>query len=543
MKRLLTTPEFAVRSSWSVLLILIALLPAGIAEAANADTRPNIVLILADDLGWSDLGCYGGEIPTPNLDALAAGGLRFTQFYNNAVCGPSRASLLTGLYAQRIGHSGTNWNQPTDYARSMTIGEALQRAGYHTMMVGKWQDPDLPAKRGFDRFFGPMCAGKISYFHEVQANPYYLDEQRVKLPEDFYLTDALTDHALRFLKDREQRTESQPFFLYVAHIAPHWPLHARESDIAPHRARYRERGWDEWQAARRERQRELKLMPEEWHPAPRPKEIDAWNSDKFKDWQAERMAVYAAQVASVDRSTGRILDTLREWGQLDNTLVLFLSDNGAAPDGGLVPVDRMLGFAPGLATNSTWRRDGVAIRPGSGPQNLPGSHDTFSAYGLAWALTSNTPFRATKLTGYEGGIRTPLIAHWPRGIAARGGIVNDVGHVIDLMPTLLELADAKYPTEFDSRKPLPLDGRSLALLFRGENRVSHEFLAWQVPQHQVLREGNWKIIRSNANTPWELYDLARDGTETTNRAAQHPDLVHRLRAKWESWVTNCGIKP
>ena len=531
------------RPSWTVLLVLIALLPAGLAEAANADTRPNIVLILADDLGWSDLGCFGGEIPTPNLDALAAGGLRFTQFYNNAVCGPSRASLLTGLYAQRIGHSGTNWNQPSDFTRSLTIGEALQRAGYHTMMVGKWQDPDLPAKRGFHRFFGPMCAGKISYFHEVQANPYYLDEQRVKLPDDFYLTDALTDHALQFLKDREQQPESQPFFLYVAHIAPHWPLHARESDIAPHRVRYRERGWDEWQATRRDRQREMKLVPDEWLSAPRPKGIHSWSTDKFQDWQAERMAVYASQVAAVDRSAGRILDALRERGQLENTLVLFLSDNGAAPDGGLTPVDRMLGFAPGLATNSTWRRDGVAIRPGSGPQNLPGPHDTFAAYGLAWALTSNTPFRATKLTGYEGGIRTPLIAHWPLGINARGKIVDEVGHVIDLMPTLLELAGAKYPTEFDGRKPLPLDGRSLAPLFRGEPRTDHEFLAWQVPQHQVLREKNWKIIRPNADTPWELYDLVHDGTETKNLAAQHPDLVHNLEAKWQSWSATCRLKP
>lgn len=539
----MTIRDCVLRPSWTALLVLIALLPAGLAEAANADARPNIVLILADDLGWSDLGCYGGEIPTPNLDKLAAGGLRFTQFYNNAVCGPSRASLLTGLYAQRIGHSGTNWNQPTDFTRSMTIGEALQRAGYHTMMVGKWQDPNLPAKRGFDRFFGPMCAGKISYFHEVQANPYYLDQQRVKLPEDFYLTDALTDHALQFLKDREQQSESLPFFLYVAHIAPHWPLHAREADIALHRARYRTCGWDDCQAARRQRQRELKLVPDEWFPAPRPKDIHSWDTDKFKDWQAERMAVYAAQVASVDRSTGRILDALRERGQLDNTLVLFLSDNGAAPDGGLVPVDRMLGFAPGLATNSTWRRDGVTIRPGSGPQNLPGSHDTFSAYGLAWALTSNTPFRATKLTGYEGGIRTPLIAHWPRGIAARGQTANDVGHVIDLMPTLLDLVGAKYPTEFDGRKPLPLDGRSLTPLFRGEPRTGHEFLAWQVPQHQVLREKNWKIIRPNADTPWELYDLARDGTETTNLAAQHPDLVHNLEAKWQSWAATCKLKP
>lgn len=526
------------------LLTVLLLAPLTALNAADVPTpvsKPNIVVILADDLGWSDLGCYGGEIPTPHLDALAAGGIRFTQFNNNAVCGPSRASLLTGLYAQRIGHSGTNWNQPSDFTRSITIGEGLQRAGYHTMMVGKWQDPDLPAKRGFQRYFGPMCAGKISYFHEVQANPYYLDEQRVQLPADFYLTDALTDHAVQFLRDAAQRPESkeQPFLLYVAHIAPHWPLHAREADIAPHRVRYREHGWDEWQALRRKRQNEMQLVPEAWLPAPRPKGVHAWATEKFQEWQAERMAVYAAQVAAIDRSTGKILDAIRDRGQLENTLVLFLSDNGAAPDGGLIPTDRTLGFAPGLATNGTWRRDGVAIRPGSGPENLPGPHDTFSAYGIAWALTSNTPFRATKLTGYEGGIRTPLIAHWPRGIAARGKILHDVGHAIDLMPTCLEVAHAEYPTEFGGRKPLPLDGRSLAPLFRGELRPAHKFLAWRVPQHEVLRQGDWKIIRPNGSSQWELYDLARDGTETKDVANLHPDLVKQLGEQWQTWADSC----
>ena len=435
-----------------IVVLLAALLhvPPALIHAAE---RPNIVVILADDLGWSDLGCYGGEIPTPHLDALASGGLRFRQFYNNSVCGPSRAALLTGLYPQRVGHSGTNWNQPTDFTRSVTLGEVLQDAGYHTMMVGKWQDPDLPARRGFHRFYGPMCAGKISYFHEVQANPFYLDETRVTLPKDFYLTDALTDHALQFLAAARTQSAQQPFFLYVAHVAPHWPLHAREAEIAPHRVRYRQRGWDECRADRIRNQQAAGLLPATFTPAPFPEGIHAWKDDEYHDWQAERMAVYAAQVASVDWSTGRILDALRQAGQLDNTLVLFLSDNGAAPDGGLKPVGRMLGFGPGLEINRTFRRDGVLIRPGSSPQIMPGPADTFAAYGLAWALTSTTPFRGTKLTGYEGGIRTPLIAYWPRGIEGRGRIVNDVGHVMDLMPTFLELSGAAYPPKLAGRDP------------------------------------------------------------------------------------------
>lgn len=524
----------------------IVAVSAFVADRLNAAERPNIVLILADDLGWSDLGCYGGEIPTPNIDRLAARGLRFTQFYNNAVCGPSRASLLTGLYAQRIGHTGRHWNQPTDYSRSITLGEALQRAGYYTMVVGKWQDPDLPAKRGFDRFFGLICAGKISYFHEVQANPFYLDETRVKLPEDFYLTDALTDHALKFLDDRAANpaTKKKPFFLYVAHIAPHWPLHAREADIAPHRARYRERGWDEWREARLKFQRANGLVPAAWSPAPFDAIVHRWAEDKFKDWQAERMAVYAAQVASIDRSTGRILEALRQRGELENTLVLVMSDNGAAPDGGLKPSSSGFGF-DSKATNTTWRLDGKPIRGGSGPDNMPGPPDTFAAYGLAWALLSNTPFRSTKLTGYEGGIRTPLIAHWPAGIVARGKIVHEVGHFIDLMLTFLEIAGAKYPTALGDRRPLPLDGRSLAPLFRGKSLGRRDFLAWRVPQHRVLRAGDWKIVSKNEQSPWELYNLAADGTETTDLAAKHPDLVKDLSAKWQAWDGSCraGVQP
>ena len=521
------------------IVVLLAALLHVPPVAIHAAERPNIVVILADDLGWSDLGCYGGEIPTPHLDALASGGLRFRQFYNNSVCGPSRAALLTGLYPQRVGHSGTNWNQPTDFTRSATVGEVLQDAGYHTMMVGKWQDPDLPARRGFHRFYGPMCAGKISYFHEVQANPFYLDETRVTLPKDFYLTDALTDHALQFLADARTQSAKQPFFLYVAHVAPHWPLHAREADIAPHRARYRQRGWDEFRADRIRRQQAEGLLPATFTPAPFPEGIHAWKEDAFRDWQAERMAVYAAQVASVDRSTGRILDALRQADQLDNTLVLFLSDNGAAPDGGLKPVNRMLGFGPELDINRTFRRDGVAVRPGSGPQVMPGPADTFAAYGLAWALTSTTPFRGTKLTGYEGGIRTPLIAHWPRGIEGRGRIVDDVGHVMDLMPTFLELAGAAYPPKLAGREPLPLDGISLVPVLHGMSPPPREYLAWRVPQHRALRVGDWKIISMSEDSPWELYDLADDAGETMNLASQHPQRLRDLVARWNQWAEAC----
>jgi len=353
---------------------------------------PNIVLIMADDLGWSDLGCYGGEIETPHIDSLAHDGMRFTQFYNNAICGPTRASLLTGLYCQQVGHRGDRWNDPKDFSKCMTVGEVLQQAGYHTAMVGKWQGRDSALDRGFDRFYGPMCQAKISYFHEVQGNPYYLDRTRVDLPQDFYLTESLNDYAETFLDEAIEK--EKPFFLYVAHIAPHWPLHARATDIARYRDRYMASGWDQIRAKRFRTQQQTGLVPSEWGLSPRPSSVGDWDADAFKEWQAERMSVYAAQVAAIDRGLGRLLQQLKDANKAENTLVMFLSDNGAAPDGGLRPTASGFGFGP-KAANASWRNDGIAMRPGSGPGNMPGPHDTFAAYGLAWANASNSPLRGT----------------------------------------------------------------------------------------------------------------------------------------------------
>ncbi len=524
------------RKSLSLLVLGLGLLMAGAAPALSAE-RPNIILVLADDLGWSDLGCYGGEIPTPHIDSLAERGLRFTQFYNNAVCGPTRAALLTGLYCQQIGHSGAHWNQPTDFSKCVTIAEVLRRGGYRTMMVGKWQQRDLPSQRGFDRFFGPMCQAKISYFHEVEQNPYLLDGDRWELPRDFYLTDAINSFALEFLKEAVER--DQPFFLYVAHIAPHWPLHAREAAIAPHRQRYREQGWDEWRLRRFQNQRERGVIPTGWELSPRPSSVHDWKTDPYQDWQAERMAVYAAQVAAMDRGVGELLETVQKAGKADNTLVMFLSDNGAAPDGGVAPTTGGFGFTP-QGKNDRWRKDGVPIRPGSGPDNLPGPHDTFAAYGLAWANVSNTPLRSTKLTGYEGGIRTPLVVRWPAVIRQGGALTDQVGHVIDIMATCLDVARKEYPAEFDGRKPLPLEGSSLLPIFQGRQRQGHEMLCWSVPQHHVVRMGRWKAIRPGSGGAWQLYDLGADGTETVDLAASQPERTKELAARFEEWLQRVG---
>jgi arylsulfatase A-like enzyme len=524
------------RCVWLSAVFVAALLPV----PAEAGRKPNIVLILADDLGWSDVGCYGGEIPTPHVDALAARGLRFTQFYNNAVCGPSRAALLTGLYCQRVGHQGDNWNEPTDFRKCVGLGEVLKAAGYLTIMVGKWQERQSALRHGFDRFFGPMCQGKISYFDEVQLNPFFLNERRWKVPaQGFYLTDALTDQAVHFVE--EATAQRRPFFLYLAHVAPHWPLHALEAEIAPHRQKYRQHGWEHWRAERFKRQREMKLVSDQWALSPSPAGVPAWDSVRDKDWQAERMAVYAAQVTALDRSVGRVMEALRRGQVEDDTLVLFLSDNGAASEGGLVPSDAGFGFGPKMV-NDTWRLDRVPIRPGSGPANLPGAADAFAGYGLAWGNVSNTPWRGMKLTAYEGGIRAPFIACWPSGSAARGQITHQVGHVIDLLPTCLDIAHASYPRELPGRQPLPLDGKSLLPIFHGKQRVGHEALFWRVPQHRAVRVGDWMLVRGNDQAAWELYDLAADATQTRDGASERPQLVHDMAERWQRWAAQTGLK-
>ncbi len=510
-----------------------------VTASVHAAERPDILLIMVDDMGWSDLGCYGGEIETPHIDSLAAAGLRFTRFYNNAVCGATRASLLTGLYCQQTGHRGDRWNEPKDYNRCVLIPELLQAGGYQTAMVGKWQGRDLAVKRGFDRFFGPNCQGKISYWNAVASNDFYLDDQPWEFPESgFFMTDAFNEYAAAFLQDAV--LSKDPFFLYVAYIAPHWPLHAREQTIAPYRERYRSQGWDDWRAARVERQQELGLLPKNATPATRAPAVPDWSKDPHKDWQAERMAVYAAQISNVDRGVGQLLSILQDSGRADNTLVLFLSDNGAAPDGGFGPTSGGFGF--NASNSASWRKDGVSIRAGSGPDLMPGPADTFAGYGLAWALTSNTPLRDTKQSAYEGGIRTPLIARWPRVISGHGQLTEQPGHVMDIMATCLDVAGVDYPTEFQGRQPVPMEGRTLTPVFRGDQREGHEVLAWNCARGRAIQMGDWKLVRPDDNRPWELYNLQTDIGETTDLAEQHPETVASMSIRYQQWRMRVGAQ-
>ncbi len=501
---------------------------------------PNILLVMVDDMGWSDLACYGGEIDTPHIDSLARDGLRFTQFYNNAVCGATRASLLSGLYCQQTGHRGDRWNEPKDFSKCVMISELLQSNGYHTAMVGKWQGRDLAVKRGFDRFFGPMCRGKISYWNAVKGNDFYLDDKPWSFPGDFFMTESFNDYSVKFL--REAVHKEQPFFLYAAYIAPHWPLHARDKDISAYRERYLNKGWDEWTRERQRRQRDLGLLPAEWTPAAKEPSIPDWSEDKNKTWQAERMAIYAAQITKVDEGVGRLLKVLKDSGTEDNTLVLFLSDNGAASDGGIRPSVQGFGF-PSKETGN-WRKDGGLVKGGSGPGHMPGPAGTFAGYGMPWAAASNTPFRGYKQSAYEGGIRTPLIARWPEVIREGGKLTDQPGHVMDFMATALDIAGIEYPENFQGRNPVAMEGRSLAPVFRGEQREPHPVLAWNCGKGRAIRVGDWKLVKPKATQQskgkWELYHLARDGGETRDLAAEHPARVTRMSAAYKAWKKKVG---
>lgn len=507
--------------------------PADSGHSPSAD-HPNIVVILADDLGFSDLGCFGGEIPTPHVDRLAKEGLRFTQFYNCSICGPTRASLLTGLYPHQMGIR--TWSGKRN-EQSVSIAEVLQSAGYATLTVGQWSDPVVARDRGFDRFFGFTAWGPGSYFDPVVCSRYYLDFKPFEQPEGaFYRTDAHFDYAIEFLDDARRR--GKPFFLYCADLAPHWPLHATEEMIAPHRERYRA-GWDVLRRERLQRQIELGIVPSDVQLPQRDPRVPPWDSldAKTRRWYAEKMAVYAAQVARLDHHVGRILDWLDEHRLAESTLVVFVSDNGASAQ---------LAFG-GEALNSyqgpgkAWRRDGTRMRAGNGPSIMPGPADTFCCYGPPWAQVSTTPLREYKVSCFEGGIAAPMVIRLPRVIQRPGAITDQVGHVMDILPTCLELAGTTYPHRFRGRTILPVEGKSLVPVFRTGEREGHEVICWETAGSRALRMGRWKLVAA-AGGPWELYDIRSDRAECNNLAAEQPDRVARMADAYRQWAQRC-LKP
>lgn len=495
----------------------IALIQSPVCFAADAP-RPNIVLIMADDLGFSDIGCYGSEINTPNLDALASDGIRFTQFYNTARCCPTRAALLTGLYSHQagVGHMVDDRRLPGYIGklndRCVTIAEVLKTGGYKTWMSGKWhvgeQRPHWPFDRGFERSYA-LVSGGSNYWRLDPGRTLAKGDKRIEPPADWYITDAITDNAVQFVADHGQAEE--PFFMYVAYTAPHWPLHAHESDIAKYRGKYM-LGWDALRKQRHARMKELRIVDPKWPLTPRDVEVPAWEEAQNQDDWDLRMAVYAAQIDRMDQGIGKIVGKLKELGKLENTLIFFLADNGGCAE----IIDR---GKPGV--------------PAGGP-------DSFLSYGIGWANSSNTPFRRYKHWVHEGGIASPLIVHWPEGVRD-SSTTHQPGHVTDIMATCLDVAGVDYPQEYSGREITPLEGKSLRPILEGKPR-DRGFIYWEHEGNRAVRQGKWKLVAVHKGA-WELYDLEADRTEMKNVAGMHADKVAELRAAWNQWAERSNVEP
>jgi arylsulfatase len=509
-----------------VLLALFGGMLAATRPQLAAQERPNIIVVLADDLGFSDLGCYGGEIRTPNLDRLAKEGLRFSQFYNCALCGPSRAALMTGLHPHQVGI--TTWTGLLNN-RCVTAFELFKRAGYSTCAVGRldmvtaenWHEP-AHIGRHVDRFFGSTGhQGPGNYFKDVHNTSFYRDGESVALRDPGYKTDLITDFAAQFIRDRDK---AKPFFLYLSHYAPHWPLHAKAADIARYRDVYRQLGWDKARHARWGRLIVMGLVTGDAQLSPRDHRVVSWTEAEHLDWEAERMATYAAQVDSLDQSMGQVLQALRDSGADKNTLILFLSDNGAS-DAAVGQLDK-----PG----KTWRRDGTPTKVGNKPDVQPGPADNFVTAGPAWSNVANTPFRQHKNTNHEGGIASPLVVWWPGVIKAEGSVTTELSHITDIPATCYEIAGISYPERFGDRRVTPLAGRSLLPVFKGNERTGHRMLGWATSGSQAVRVGSWKLV-SLPGKPWELYDLSTDRTELHDRAGEQPQRVAEMAKLFAEW--------
>jgi len=511
------------------------LLTALLSSAQAQSTKPNIVVFLVDDMGWSDLGCYGSELKTPNLDALAKNGLRFTQFYNGARCCSTRASLLTGLYAHQagVGHMteerrDENGNVRPGYAgrlnnTSVTIPEVLTQAGYFTAMTGKWhvgQNHGVkPEERGFQRTLTAAAGG--FYFPQGRNTKVFYNGKDVgrdedPLPKDWYASDLWPTFGLKFID--EALAEKKPFFLYNAFNAPHFPLQAPPEDIARWRGKFKA-GWDKLREARYKRQTSEGLIDPKWPLSPRPEAVPAWDSlsAEEQDYYDHLMAIYAAVLERMDKGVGILVDGLKERGQLDNTLILFLSDNGGNAEAGVR--GRFNGQNPGDAQS-----------------------DVF--IGQTWATLNNTPFVRYKHYTDEGGISTPLIAHWPAVIkdGRKGALETQPGHLIDILATAVDIAGAEYPKEYKGNKITPKEGVSLLPAFKGEKLARTQPIFWEHEGNRAIREGDLKLVALE-NEPWRLYDLAADRSEQNDLAASKPEVVKDLSAKWDAWAARANVLP
>ena len=484
-------------------------------------TRPNIILIMVDDMGYSDIGCYGGEVKTPNIDALAKGGLRFTQFYNCAKCSQTRATLLTGNYDQAV---STN-----DMKYGATFGEVLRGKGYRTLIAGKWHQKPLPTSRGFDRYYG-LADGCCNFFNpgtearEGEGKPgrkrkskrRWAIEDKVIMgytnpDKDFYTTDAFSSYAIDRLE--EYKGEDKPFLLYLPFTAPHYPLHAWPSDIAKYRGKFKV-GWDVIRRNRYQRMIKMGIIDAKYKMSPREEGVKAWNSlsDKEKDAEDLKMSVYCAMIDRVDQNLGRIFGKVKELGEWENTLVLFLADNG-----------------------------GCKEQPNTTPGVPPGPVEGYRTISVGWANASNTPYRKFKSTDYEGGACTPFIAHWP-AVIKPGTLTRQVGHIIDVTPTFMDITGATYPASINGNKTKPVAGKSLLPIFQGKQRTPHKEIYWQFGQAKAVRQGDWKLVKLG-KADWELYDLSKDRTELNNVASSNTEKAAELTGLWERWYKAAKARP
>lgn len=557
-------------------LVLVLLVSCGVEkEPQKISKKPNIIVILTDDMGYSDIGCYGAEVNTPNIDNLARNGLRFKQFYNTGRCCPTRASLLTGLYPHQ---TGLGWMTAAQHKepgytgelnkQCLTIAQVLKPAGYSNYAVGKWHvsgntsnkgdKHNWPLQRGFDRFYGTIRGGG-SYFDPYtltrgnqQITPWTDSEYQ---PGTFYYTDAISDNAVRFIKEHN---EEKPFFMYVAYTAAHWPMHALPKDIARYEGKY-DQGWAAIRDARYQRMLDMGIIDKSW------KKSDAvykpWQKEERKEWMADRMEVYAAMIDNMDQGVGRIVESLKMKGEFDNTLILYLHDNGGCAEEiqGHRPLDeekvKTLGVMPipkdsllNIGRNKR-TRDGAPVLSAIGVP--PGPEEGFIAYGREWANVSNVPFREFKHYVHEGGISTPLIAHWPAKIKDKGTLRNQMGHLIDIMSTCIDISGAQYPKD----SVLQIEGLSLVPAF--ENKpLNRSALYWEHEANRAIRVGKWKLVskgqlfdggygtwKKYAQEKWELYDMEMDRSELNDISEQHPELVKELAEKWQAKAISTHVYP
>jgi arylsulfatase len=527
------------------------------ADHSAAGSRPNIILILADDMGFSDIGCFGSEVSTPNLDKLAARGMRVSQFYNNPRCCPSRASIMTGLYSQQAGmgmmvsdHGRYPYPQYAGIlsAQTLTIPEALKSAGYQTAMVGKWHlatetdegKRSWPLQRGFDKFWG-MIAGASVYYespHLMSGN-----DPLPPPPKDQYLTDLWAQHAASYVTEMAQ--SSKPFFLYAAFNAPHWPIQAPEELIQKYANRYAA-GWDALREERHKKQLAMGLVSDKWALTPRDPRVPAWEKADDKQWEMRRMAVYAAMIDRLDQGIGRILESVQQAGVADNTLIVFMSDNGGNAEeigrgrNKTPPSTPEVPLHTGSSSGDAPCEIGMTCA-GNIPGVMPGGEDTFQSIGIPWGNCANTPFRMYKHYTQEGGISTPFIACWPKVIKPAHSPVNAVGHETDLMPTFLELSGAAYPDKVAAGTIPALVGQSLAPVFSGGTR-KRKPIYWEHEGNKAVRDGKWKLV-SRFPDSWELFDMEADRTELHDLAPAQPERAKSMAAMWDSWAKEIGVQP